>query len=192
MNVLTAMVDVMNDLVVNTSTTVELGKPERDFVFAVARRIVDSEDAADDVAQEALLLAHRHRDSFRGDAKYRTWLYRIAATAALGHLRKRRRSRELLARSDEPFAHEVADPRPSPEAVVADHEATGLARRLIDELDPKYREVLELRVDHSEGETAARLGISVANVKVRAHRARAQLHAAFGRAPANDERATRP
>jgi RNA polymerase sigma-70 factor (ECF subfamily) len=50
---------------------------DRRFVYAVARRIVSDEDAANDVAQDAMLLAYRHRDRFRGDSRYRTWLYRI-------------------------------------------------------------------------------------------------------------------
>ncbi|HTR51942.1 MAG TPA: sigma-70 family RNA polymerase sigma factor [Kofleriaceae bacterium] len=153
-----------------------LGPADRDYVYAVARRVVHGADA-DDVAQDALLLAHRHRDSFRGHAQLRTWLYRIAMTAAFGYLRKRRRSRELLEGTvpgDEPV-----DPQPSPEATVAAREVAVIAHRLVAALAPKYRDVVMLRIDHSEDETAARLGISVANVKIRAHRARAQLHEAF-------------
>ena len=50
------------------------------------------------------------------------------------------------------------------------------------ELAPKYRDVVLMRADHSETETAEKLGITVANVKVRAHRARAQLRAALAAA----------
>jgi len=76
----------------------KLGNAERNYVFAIAMKYVNDEEAANDVAQEALLLAHRHRNSFRGDSRYSTWLYRIAATTALMHLRKKRRkSKELLA-----------------------------------------------------------------------------------------------
>ena len=44
------------------------------YVFAVAMKYVRDEDAAWDVTQNALLAAHRHRDSFRGDSAYSTWL----------------------------------------------------------------------------------------------------------------------
>ena len=155
-----------------------LDRGDREFVYAIARRVVSGADA-DDVAQDALLLAHRHRAAFRGRAKLRTWLYRIAMTAALGYLRKRRRSRELLAGGERAVAAEAIDPQPSPEAEVAAREAAAIAHRLVAALEPKYRDVLVLRIDHSEDETAARLGISIANVKVRAHRARVQLQEAF-------------
>ena len=159
------------------------GRAERELVYAVARRITNSPEAADDVAQDALLLAYRHRDSFRGDSRYRTWLYRIAATTALGYLRRRRRSREHLA-SDRVVAPELVDQGRSPEAIVGDREVAAQLRGVLHQLAPKYRDVVMMRAELSEHETAARLGISVANVKIRAHRARLQLRAALE--PAND------
>ncbi len=160
---------------------VKFGRDERDFVYAVAHRIVRSPEAADDVAQDAMLLAYRHRNSFRGDSKYRTWLYRIASTTALGHLRRNRRSRESLAPTDEAQHWESADPCRSPETLVGDLEVAARAQRVLDQLGPKYREVVMMRTEMTEHETAARLGISVANVKIRAHRARKQLREALAR-----------
>ncbi len=169
----------MNDLNGKSSISqVKFGRAEREFVYAIARKIVDTPEAADDVAQEALLLAYRHRDAFRGDSRYRTWLYRIAATSALGYLRKARRSREYLV-TKEGVTPEPVDHESSPERLVGDREAAVVAERVLENLDPKYRDVVVLRTELSEAETAAKLGISVANVKVRAHRARAQLRAAF-------------
>src|SRR5262252_882256 len=76
----------------------ELDRQMRSYVFSVAMKYVKDEDAAADVAQEALLLAHRHRDSFRGDSLFTTWLYRVTATTALMYLRRQRRlGREVLA-----------------------------------------------------------------------------------------------
>jgi RNA polymerase sigma-70 factor (ECF subfamily) len=153
---------------------------DRGFVYAVARRIVrDDEDAAD-VAQEALLLAFRHRASFRGECSPRTWLYRIATTTALGHLRRRKRSREQLAPGDDAVGATDADPAPSPEEQLAAQEVAAIVQRAVAALDDKYRDVLVLRADDTpETEVARRLGLSVANVKIRAHRARHQLRAAL-------------
>jgi RNA polymerase sigma-70 factor (ECF subfamily) len=178
MNELDDKLTVMNDLDDKTSKTrLVFGAAEREFVYAIARRIVGPQ-AADDIAQDAMLLAYVHRDAFRGESRYRTWLYRIAATAALGHLRKRKRSREQLALDQDAMPAPI-DPAASPETQVAEREAALVAAQVLDALDPKYREVVVLRTELSEAQTAARLGISVANVKVRAHRARAQLRTAF-------------
>src|SRR4051794_2025453 len=70
----------------------------RAYVRSIAMKYVHNESDAEDVTQDAMLLAHRHRDAFRGDARYSTWLYRVTATAALMFLRKQRRlAREVPA-----------------------------------------------------------------------------------------------
>src|SRR6266851_2338091 len=70
----------------------------RAYVKSVAMKYVRNEQDAEDVTQDAMLLAHRYRGAFRGDSRYSTWLYRVTATAALMFLRKQRRlSREVPA-----------------------------------------------------------------------------------------------
>src|SRR4029077_16503309 len=70
----------------------------RGFVRSVAMKYVRDDQDAEDVTQDAMLLAHRYRASFRGESRYSTWLYRITATAALMFLRRQRRlSREIPA-----------------------------------------------------------------------------------------------
>ncbi len=174
--------DDMNDLNVFPSSgegrvaeSVTFSADDRGFVYAIARRIVGNAEDADDVTQDALLLAYRYRDSFRGDARYRTWLYRIASTTALGHLRRRGRNREQLAATDESFAREMVDPALSAETALGEHEAIAMIQAALATLDPKYRDVMLMRADATESECAARLGITVNNVKIRAHRARKQL-----------------
>lgn len=57
-------------------------------VFAVVRRIAGDDDLAQDYAQEAWIRAIRALPTFRGDARFSTWLHRIAVNAALQALRK--------------------------------------------------------------------------------------------------------
>src|SRR6187551_3222690 len=79
-------------------TSVEDLEGTRAYVKSVAMKYVRNEQDADDVAQDAMLLAHRYRNSFRGESRYSTWLYRVTATAALMFLRKQRRiAREIPA-----------------------------------------------------------------------------------------------
>jgi RNA polymerase sigma-70 factor (ECF subfamily) len=158
----------------------DLGPDDRSFVYAVIRRIVRDDDAAADATQDALLLAHRHRAQFRGDASYRTWLYRIAVTAAISLLRRRRRNREDLSPGERSIALDTADPRPSPEQEVAAGELAGAMARALDGEDAGHRQVFLLRLDGlTESEISRRVGISVANVKIRAHRTRARLREAL-------------
>jgi RNA polymerase sigma-70 factor (ECF subfamily) len=153
---------------------------DRRFVYAVARRIVADDDAAHDVAQDAMLLAFRYRDRFRGDSRYRTWLYRIAASAALTHLRRRRRARTHVTVSLGDTA-EPAMPAASPEDRVANAEAAARARRELEALDARFGGVLRMRLveERSETEVARTLGLSLATVKIRTHRGRHALRAAL-------------
>jgi RNA polymerase sigma-70 factor (ECF subfamily) len=157
-----------------------LSEAERNYVFSVAMKYVKDEDAAADVTQDALLLAHRHRGSFRGDSRYSTWLYRIAATTALMHLRKqRRKAREVLVPhrvGEDERVNELdgVSPGPTPEEMVAHREAMAIVDERLAELGDKYADVFVLRFleGYSESEIAERLDLNVAPVKTRAYRAR--------------------
>jgi RNA polymerase sigma-70 factor (ECF subfamily) len=156
-----------------------LGDQERNYVYAVAMKYVRDEEAAADIAQDALLLAHRHRASFRGDSRFSTWLYRIAATTALMHLRrKRRRGLELLmpAHADDeaalPELHGTEEMTPHDE--LAGQQAVALIRRRLGELGDKYERIFWMRYleGYTETEIADLLDLTLATVKTRAHRAR--------------------
>jgi RNA polymerase sigma-70 factor (ECF subfamily) len=156
-----------------------LGSQERDFVFAVAMKFVKNEIDAEDVAQDALVLAHRHKDSFRGQSKYSTWLYRVAVTTALMHLRsKKRRGREVscteLSDKELDWISALESKAPSPESLCASREELSLVDRELRKLGSKYTKLLRLRwfEGYSEKECGKRLGLPITTVKTRAFRAR--------------------
>jgi len=160
---------------------------EREFVYGVAMKYMKDEERASDVAQDALMLAYRHRASFRGDSRFTTWLYRIAATTALMHLRKDRRvgvMQSLSLSDDEAAAIDPGDPHSSPEEVSGATEAVRLAEGHLAEMGDKYGQIFTMRfVDgYSETEIAARLKLHVATVKTRAYRARAYVREQLERA----------
>lgn len=166
---------------------VRFGEREREYVYSVAMKYVKDEDEAADVAQDALLNAFLHRASFRGDSRFTTWLYRVAATTALMHLRKKRRMpRELtsvFSDEDGPRAHdalaEVPSEDASPEEAAIAGEALALAEARLGEMGRKYGPVflMRFRDGYSESEIARELDLNVGTVKTRAYRARAALRA---------------
>ncbi len=167
----------------------KLGPRERHFVFAVAMKIVKSEVEAEDVAQDALLLAHRHRESFRGQSKYSTWLYRVAVTTALMHLRTKRRKRREISTSqlddDEQHWLEALECRgPSPEQICASREELANVERCLDLLGSKYARLLRLRWYEgcSDRELSSRLGLPLTTVKNRTFRARRHVLSEYGQA----------
>lgn len=158
----------------------------RAYARAIALRMVKDEHAADDVAQDAMLLAHRHRASFRGQARFSTWLYRVTTTAALMYLRRHRRwSREVTPAAPEDdgpaWIETRPDSAPATDASLAAHEQCEQVARAIDRMGPRYRDVFRMRfVDgYTETEIAERLDLSVATVKTRAHRARLAARASL-------------
>lgn len=155
-------------------------------VYRLAYRLTGSDADAQDVLQDAFLAAYRGLASFRGTARFSTWLYRIATNAALMHRRARRRRpteslEEFLPRFDENGQH-------APEAA-----ELGAASRIDDLLDGKllaekvraalerlpdlYREAFVLRdlEELDTGEVADLLGVDAATVRQRVHRARLML-----------------
>jgi RNA polymerase sigma-70 factor (ECF subfamily) len=166
----------------------ELTDRERQYVFSVAMKYLKDPDAAEDVTQDALLLVHRHRDSFRGDSRFSTWLYRVAATTALMYLRKqRRRGRELPMplrtdeERDQPAPIEHTDSVSGPAERVAAAEEVALVDRRLRAMGDRYRRVFWMRFadGFSEAEIAERLGLHLSTVKTRTHRARQAVRAAL-------------
>ena len=158
----------------------------RAYVRSVALKYVRDEADAEDVTQDAMLLAHRYRDSFRGESRFSTWLYRVTATAALMFLRKQRRlAREIAASGS--FDDEGTgwlDRQPAPadlQGEVIAKADLALVSEAVSKLGAKYPAVFWKRYGEGRTETeiAKELGLSVAAVKTRAFRARQAALAAL-------------
>jgi RNA polymerase sigma-70 factor (ECF subfamily) len=65
-------------------------------VFALCVRLCNDRDMAEDLAQEAFVLAWRKLGSFRGDSAFGSWLYRITTNTVLSYLRKQKPFRNML------------------------------------------------------------------------------------------------
>ena len=182
------------------TSPIQFTAKERDFVYGVAMRYMKDEEAANDVAQDAMMLAWRHLASFQGNSRFTTWLYRIAATTALMHLRKRRRT-PLMVSVDAPLDGDdsalqearganVQSHESTPEDSSASTEALGLAAEELERMGEKYGKIFSMRFleGFSEAEIAKRLDLNVSTVKTRAYRARAHLRRHLGQHLAEPQR----
>ncbi|HZR17672.1 MAG TPA: sigma-70 family RNA polymerase sigma factor [Verrucomicrobiae bacterium] len=155
-------------------------------VYSLGLRMLRQEQDAQDVTQQTFLSALESLPRFRGEAKFSTWLLRIATHAALKIIRKRNgldtvslEEATQAPNDSEPVPHPeyIADWRQSPEELVQQNEVKRLLDEALGQLDEKHRLVFLLR--DVEGlsikETAEALGLSEANTKVRLLRARLQL-----------------
>lgn len=138
--------------------------------YTLALRLVGDPDDARDVTQEAYLRAYRGLKTFRGDAQFTTWLYRITANRAATHLRRRIRHRH------DPLTDDVWDPDPV-EGGPAQAELRHELAQALNALPPKLRAVVVLRDVYGlpHAEIARELSISESAAKVRLHRARKKL-----------------
>ena len=144
-------------------------------LFRLARAVVRDAREAEDVVQEAYVRAFTHLDRFEGRARFATWLSRIALHEALARVRRVRRFATVekeVTLSDLPAARP-----PGPEEQAANRELATALAAAVDGLPESHRAVFVLREVEglSTAETAAVLGLSEPNVKVRLHRARAAL-----------------
>jgi RNA polymerase sigma-70 factor (ECF subfamily) len=162
----------------------ELVRQHGGRLLAVARRFLPAEEDARDAVQDAFLSAFRSIDRFEGGARISTWLHRIVVNAALMKLRTRRRRPETPIEELLPGFLEdghLSEPatvwRKTSEDVAERDQLRQLVRQLIHELPEGYRNVLLLRdiEGYDTEETADAMGISVAAVKTRLHRARQAL-----------------
>lgn len=143
-------------------------------LFRVARGILADDVEAEDVMQEAYLRAFRELASFRGDARFSTWLTRIACNEALARVQKRRRLIPLATGGEPP------DPpaeTPGPERDLENRELQAVLRAAVEILPDPLRAVFCLREIEvlSTEQTADALGLTVENVRVRLHRAKLSL-----------------
>lgn len=120
----------------------QLAGKYRASLVSLVRRYVKNEADAEDVAQATLLRAYERIATFAGESLFRTWLFRIAIHLALNHVRDRDRA-ELIDVDDVAAFTSALDTR----RLVAAEVWRKVSARL-DELPPKQRMVVELRLFH--------------------------------------------
>jgi len=135
---------------------------------------------AEDVAQDAFLLAWRKLPGFRGDASFRTWLLTIVWRQALAKRRVRQRWWQRLVsvaatEGDETrFAAQLCSDAPGPEQQAVDRSRARQTATAIAGLSPKLRDTLLLAAtgEHSYDEIGRMLGVATGTVKWRVAEAR--------------------
>lgn len=145
----------------------EIYEATSERVYRLMVRMVGSQDA-EDVTQQIFVKAFCKLVQFKGDAKFETWLYRLATNEALQHLRreKHRQTSQLVV---EPTTH-----RDNP---AEQDERAHLVRQALAALEPELRAIFTLKEENglSYQEIAATLSIPEGTVGSRLNRARREL-----------------
>ena len=162
----------------------ELVKRHQSSVRACLRKLTAGNHAlADDLAQETFVLAWRNLKSFRQEARFSTWLYRIAPNCWLAQARKRHE--ELLGDRDDDVADTDSDAPDAPSAWEADHAAATTMRVDLDRAMATLTDAERAAIvqcyhnDLSHEEAAYVLGCPVGTVKTHVLRGKAKLKRAL-------------
>jgi RNA polymerase sigma-70 factor (ECF subfamily) len=161
-----------------------------DVAWRSLRRLGVADAALADAVQDTLLVVHRRRAEFRGEASFRTWVYGIVLRVASGYRRSAGRARAVFDRHPPLEADAAPSAAPSPFEHLEQRAATELLHRLLDELPDGVRDVFVLvALEELSIEAAASvLGIGAATCKSRLRTARRAFDAACTRERARRER----
>lgn len=159
----------------------ELVRRYHPVVLNMACRLLGNRNDAADVCQEVFILLLRKLGSFRGEAKFSTWLYRVSLNACHDHARRSRRHVSLSESPGEDMP-EMEQLLPDeglegPEESMEREEVRRRVQEAIRRLPPKFKEVVYLHdiSGYNYKEVAEILDINLGTVKSRLNRARARL-----------------
>jgi RNA polymerase sigma-70 factor, ECF subfamily len=163
----------------NSAAFGELVSRHQDRLYNTVLRLLDHPEDARDVVQEAFLHAYQSLHSFKGDARFFTWLYRIAVNTAISYKRKRRLVLRLQPNGDGNGVLDPLDPneanRPGHAMEMAEQEKR--VHEALAQLSPEHRLVLVLK--DMEGmkyeEMAGVLQVPIGTIRSRLHRARLEI-----------------
>ena len=157
----------------------------QDRLFHSLIPLLKSRDDARDIAQDAVLQAYQKLDSYRGEAAFHTWLYRLAINTAMSFLRRRRRKTTSIESVGKNIGEEPADQHAEadPDVPVIRAEQRELVHNALAELPDDYRIVLILK--EFEGlrydEIVELVDCPLGTVRSRIHRGRLELAERLGR-----------
>ncbi len=142
-------------------------------------RFLGNAEEAEDLVQETFLRVYRNRKAYQKVAKFSTWIYTIAGNLAKTELRKRKR-RKFFSISDLGYNekdYDISDEAYNPEKDVDGRMKEEIIHREIEELSPKFREVIILRdvQQLSYEEISQIVNIPLGTVKSRVNRGRLKL-----------------
>ena len=150
----------------------------RPYVFSICLRMTRDPALAEDLCQDIFLHVWRKIASFKGDAQFRTWLYRVAVNMVLLYFRRHKAinvslDNEVLPATELKLAESV--PQPDLDEHIA-------LRHVLGQLSPRYRRVLMLHDLHGyrHEDISQLLGITSGASRSQLHKARVKLRIALG------------
>jgi len=161
----------------NTNAFRHFIKTYQGMAFSIAISMVKNEFNANDVVQNSFIRAFKSLNSYRAEAKFSTWLYKIVVNESLKFLKKNKRSQEFITYMDDPFDYSIS----FNEAVLNfdKNDKKMNIDKTMNLMKPKEALLLKLHYLHEEpiAEIEKITGFTKSNIKVLLHRARKSFFA---------------
>lgn len=161
----------------------ELMKKYRDSIYFMMVKMVNNPDDADDLTIEAFGKAFNRLHQYTPNYAFSTWLFKIASNNCIDFIRKKKMNTTSI---DKPITNDSGDQmhidvkseQLDPEEKVIRKQKIRLMRKLVDQLKPRYRELVVLRYfkEYSYEEISQELDIPLGTVKAQLYRAREALY----------------
>ncbi len=148
----------------------------QDRLYSSMVYVLRSESEAEDVVQDAFILAMTKLSSFKGNSQFYTWLYRIAHNVAISRIRRRKPTVSLEA-TENATRFDLPGDGPAPDDRIVREESASELKMALGKLSEEHRRILILReMDELDYEAISEiLDLPVGTVRSRLHRARNQL-----------------
>ena len=160
----------------------ELMKLYRDPIYFMLYEKVGDQELAKDLTIEALGKAFKKLHMYTPDYTFSTWLYTVARNNCIDYLRKHKLptisiDKMMLDEDGKRNTFDLKSTDPNPEKVMIKKQRIAILRQIVDQLKPKYRDLVKLRYfkELSYEEIAVLLEVPLGPVKAQLYRSREQL-----------------
>jgi len=152
-----------------------LVEKHQDLVYTIVHRIISSAEEAEEVAQDVFVKAYNKLSDYKGEAKFSTWLYRIAYNTAVSHTRKKKV--EFLAMDEEVIVNHSEEDVQQQVMGLSTEEQNKLIKKALAILPRTDSLMITLFYYHGKDieEISEIVGLTQSNVKVKLFRIRKKL-----------------
>ena len=152
-----------------------LVEKHQDLVYTIVHRIISSAEEAEEVAQDVFVKAYNKLSDYKGEAKFSTWLYRIAYNTAVSHTRKKKI--EFLAMDEEVIVNHSEEDVQQEVMGLSTEEQNKLIKKALAVLPRTDSLMITLFYYHGKDieEISEIVGLTQSNVKVKLFRIRKRL-----------------
>lgn len=160
----------------DTNAYADLINKHKEMVFTIAVKILRNHEDAEEIAQDTFLKAFNALPNFKGDAKFSTWIYRIAYNTAISQSRKRKQ--EFAAINDDMIDNYTTDKVSRSVNEFSEDEQINAINSLMEKLPEEENLLLTLfyKNEKSIGDISEITGYTESNVKVKLYRLRKKMY----------------